>query len=309
MSKPLFKWTGGKNRMRDKYACDFWPKRNFKVFIDAFYGGGSVSHWVAEKYPDVLFIINDDNSELMNMYRTLQYLPNNFCDKVAELERDFLLISADDKEARKAFYNSIKMTYIDDHQQPIDEHASLYFMLKINFNGWWKTYNYSKGRYATPPGVVQQKGPFIDYDMLQQRAEFFRERCLYILDGDFATTLQYVDRDSYLYFDPPYRDSTTEYTEQGFDDADQISMCEVMKEAAAHNAQVSMSNKEIGDGFWHKHLPEFEILEYDVKYTAGRGTTTNEVKEVLIRNFESEIEVPPPPLVEIKNPLQRAMQL
>ena len=47
-----------------------------------------------------------------------------------------------------------------------------------------------------------------------------------------------------------------------------------------------MSNKEIGHGFWHDHVGNMEILEYDAKYTAGRGTTTNDVKEVLIRNFE-----------------------
>ena len=289
MVKPLFKWTGGKNRMREKYALDFWPKRHFNVFVDAFYGGGSVSHWVAERYPNTLFIINDYNTELMHMYRTLRDHTDAFCDKVAELEKAFLQISHDDKEGRKAYYNDLKMAYVNNHLQmkSYDESASLYFMLKINFNGWWKTYNYSNGRYATPPGVVQQKVPFIDYELLRQRSDFFRNRCLHMFDGDFSATLQYVDRDSYLYFDPPYRDSTTEYTENGFDDTDQISMCQVMTEADTIGAQVSMSNKEIGDGFWHKHLPEFEILEYDVKYTAGRGTTTNEVKEVLVRNFES----------------------
>ena len=53
-----------------------------------------------------------------------------------------------------------------------------------------------------------------------------------------------------------------------------------------HGAAVSMSNKDIGDGFWEHQLGNMEILEYDVKYTAGRGTTVNEVKEVLIRNFK-----------------------
>ena len=47
-------------------------------------------------------------------------------------------------------------------------------------------------------------------------------------------------------------------------------------------------NKEIGDDFWQEHLGNMEILEYDAKYTAGRGTTINDVKEVLIRNFEIE---------------------
>jgi len=279
MANPLFKWTGGKNRMREEYSIDFWPRRGWKVFIDAFYGAGNVSQWVADKYSKALYIINDDNTELMSMYRTLRDQPDLFISQVAKLEREFLTIPYRDNDSRKAYYNDIKLEYVDGGYN-VYESARLYFMLKVSFNGWWKTYNYSKGRFATPPGIVNQKNQFIDYGLLRQRSEFFRERCLYMLDGDFADTLQYVDRDSYLYFDPPYRDSTTNYTEQGFDDTDQVNMCEVMIEADARGSQVSMSNKEIGDGFWHKHLPEFEILEYDVKYTAGRGTTTNEVKEV-----------------------------
>jgi len=308
MTKPLFKWTGGKGRMRDKYASDFWPRRNFNVFIDAFYGGGSVSHWVAEKYPHTMFVINDYNTELMSMYRSLRDNPEEFIELVAELEVYFLNVPYDNKEERKAYYNQIKMEYIDGGYT-IEDSARLYFMLKISFNGWWKSYNYAKGRFSTPPGVVHQKASFIDYKHLRQRSKFFRDRCIDLLDGDFANTLQYVDRDSYLYFDPPYRDSTTEYTQDGFSDTDQIRMCDVMKEADERGAQVSMSNKEIGDGFWQKYLPNFEMLEYDVKYTAGRGKTINNVKEVLLRNFESEIEVSPSPKVETKNPLQMVMEL
>ena len=37
MIKPLFKWTGGKNRMMKKYDADFWPNREVKIFVDAFY--------------------------------------------------------------------------------------------------------------------------------------------------------------------------------------------------------------------------------------------------------------------------------
>ena len=287
MLKPLFKWTGGKNRMKKKYGSNFWPKQDFKLFVDAFYGGGAVTHWVADKYPNVEFIINDQNTELVNLYKNLRDNLYWFSESVAELEFEYLQIDADDNVARKAYYNHIKMRYIDNkNMRPTEESALLYFLMKTSFNGWWKVYNYSQGRYSTPPGTVHHKKPFIDYELLKETSEFFNERVMHINNYDFHHTAMFANSETYFYFDPPYRDSSTVYTDEGFNDTDQIRLCDFMQYCDMHGAAVSMSNKDIGDGFWEHQLGNMEILEYDVKYTAGRGTTVNEVKEVLIRNFK-----------------------
>lgn len=289
--KPLFKWTGGKTKMRDKYGRDFWPQKPFTRFIDTFYGGGSVSHWVLNNFPETEFVINDQNSELIQMYRVIRDNPSEFLEVLLKLERDYLAIPGDTVEEvyknRHIYYTGIKMTYINDFQTlgTVAESAHLYFLMKTSFNGWWKVYNYSNGRYATPPGTLDQKTNFIDVDLIQEHHRFFKERCT-ILNGDFEVVRPYITSDSYVYFDPPYRDSSTEYTEQGFTDVDQIRLCELFRYADSVGASVSESNKEIGDGFFEKHLDTFEILLYDVKYTAGRGTTLNNVKENFIRNFQ-----------------------
>ena len=269
--------------MKNKYGYNFYPETDFKIFVDAFYGGGAVTHWVADKYPNVEFVINDQNTELVNLYKTLRDEPESFYDVVSQLEFDYLLTDAEDKVARKAYYNRIKMQYIE--AKNFDA-AMLYFLMKTSFNGWWKVYNYSNGRYSTPPGTVHHTKPFIDFDLLKETSKFFNERVLQINNFDFQRHAEFADSDTYYYFDPPYRDSTTVYTDDGFDDTDQIRLCDFMQYCDMHGAAVSMSNKDVGDGFWEHHLGNMEILEYDVKYTAGRGTTVNEVKEVLIRNFK-----------------------
>jgi DNA adenine methylase len=288
--RPLFKWTGGKNRMKEKYGLAFWPDQEFNLFVDAFYGSGSVTHWVADRYPNAEFIINDDNKELITLYRNLRDCPEWFCDRVAEIERDYLIIPADDNTSRMAYYNEFKMSYINQYKdmKSTEESALLYFMMKVNFNGWWKTYNYSNGRYATPPGTVGQRKSFIDYQLLRETSEFFKERVRYIMNDDFAAVSLEANPKSYLYFDPPYRDSYG-YADEAFDDSDHLRLCELMKQSDQLGASVSMSNKETGDGFWQQHLGDMEILEYDAKYTAGRGTATIDVREVLIRNFRSEV--------------------
>ena len=69
MAKPLFKWTGGKGRLRRKYTdINFFPEADqFDTFVDLFFGGGAVTLWVAEMYPDKKLIINDLNWEMMSM--------------------------------------------------------------------------------------------------------------------------------------------------------------------------------------------------------------------------------------------------
>ena len=82
--------------MRKKYGVDFWPDEDFSVFVDAFYGGGAVTHWVAEKYPNVDFIINDANTELVELYRQLRDSPEAFIDIVNTLEETYLFIDHED---------------------------------------------------------------------------------------------------------------------------------------------------------------------------------------------------------------------
>lgn len=278
--------------MREKYGQDFWPDRPFNRFIDAFYGAGSMSHWVLQHYPETEFVINDQNAELIQMYEVIRDHPQDFIRECQDLESRFLAITDSDAQAQKnrrhEFYTATKMAYIRDYvtMGKVKESASLFFMMKTCFNGWWKTYNYSNGRYATPPGTLLEKKTFIDVDLINRHSQFFNNHCT-ILTGDFENVRSYINSDTYVYFDPPYRDSTTEYTEEGFTDREQIRLCELFKYADAQGACVSLSNKEIGDGFFETHLNGFEMLVYDVKYTAGRGVTLNQVKENFVRNFAS----------------------
>lgn len=283
MLKPLFKWTGGKNRMRQKYEDIFWPDRSFDRFIDCFYGAGAISHWVHERYPNTEFVINDFNSEMVSIYKQLALHPDDFIDMTLRLCEEFNAIEG--KENRKSFYNKLKMAHIQDYEKngELRTGVNLHWMMKNNFNGWWKIYSYSNGRYATPPGVMNDCS--VDVANLKNTAKFLKDQCT-ILTGDFEGVSPYVSSTSFVYFDPPYRDSTTNYTDDGFNEFDQERLCAFFDKAVNKGAVASLSNKEIGDGFFEKHLGKYNIHKMPVKYTAGRGTTTNDVQEVLVTSYE-----------------------
>jgi len=284
--KPLFKWTGGKNKMKAKYGDTFFPDSKYDTFIDCFYGAGAVSHWILEKKPDTKFIINDHNSEMVKLYKTLRDYPDEFIDASLKLQEGHLSINT--IEDRKAFYNYHKLRHCQEYENltDIEEAAALYYMLRVNFNGWWKIYNYSNGRYATPPGTMTEKKPFMDVQNLKNTSKFFKEQCT-ILSGDFENVRPYVTDTSYVYFDPPYRDSTTNYTDDGFNENDQIRLCNFFKECTQKGALSALSNKEIGDGFFETHLGEYNLHKMEVKYSAGRGDTINKVQEILVTNFKN----------------------
>ena len=52
-----------------------------------------------------------------------------------------------------------------------------------------------------------------------------------------------------------------------------------------------ISYQELLDSFWDKHFGSgYKIHDMDAKYTAGRGTSTIDVKEVLVTNFKNNID-------------------
>lgn len=280
--KPPFKWTGGKNRMRDQYRDIFAPPDgNIDTFVDMFCGACSVSLWVAENYPDTKIVLNDFNSELMELYRVFQEEYEPFEKQyLANVNKLLPMEHAD----RKKFYYEVREKYCHHWEEnPTWENAAdLFFMMRINFNGMWKAYHKCNGRYSTPPGTLTQKDKFFKVDEIRKFKSFL-DKCE-LRSGDFGELTEWMKPGTYYYADPPYRDSIVEYKD-AFSEEDQIRLAEFLKEADSAGCWFSESNKEIGDGFWEIHLGEYKIHDMSAKYTAGRGKTLKNVKEVLITNF------------------------
>ena len=96
-TNPPFKWTGGKNRMRQQYRDVFFPKGEIKTFVDMFCGACSISLWVAENYPDAKIVLNDNNSELMELYKVFQDDYDGLEKRYNENVKTFLSFSGTEK--------------------------------------------------------------------------------------------------------------------------------------------------------------------------------------------------------------------
>ena len=289
--KPLFKWTGSKRKMMDKYLEEgpmFWPDGEVTKFVDAFYGAGSITCAAKKQFPNAEFFINDKNDELMTMYFNIRDNVDDLLEITFKLQEEYL--STDDIKTRKDIYNREKMAYIENVDGDVLASARLLFMMPINFNGWWLTYSYSKGRYSTAPGTCEQKTTFIDVQNLQETSQFFRDQAVLTCD-DYSVTRGEMGKGTYFYFDPPYRESSgyqqapSEWDATSFTDKLQIKLCLYAKECHDKGSYVGYSNKDCGDGFYEKHLDFLELKHYNNSFTAQR-TNKNEVVEIFGRNFE-----------------------
>lgn len=283
--KPLFKWTGSKQRMAKQYADLFYPEKVTR-YVDLFCGGLTNLLWVAERYPNAELVINDFNSELILMYRNIKTNTNDVIDVWNQCVQMWLTKTP---EERKEYYYELREKYCLTEQDDITYSGLLLFMLQVNFNGMWKAYHKCNNRYSTPPGTCLQKAPFFNETNIREVAQLF-QRCEMLNESFENVPLQDGD---FVYADPPYRDSVVLY-QGGFTEEHQIQLCNLL---TSHNGDFAYSNKDIHDGFYSQHFPGCNIYDMTAKYTAGRGTSTLDVSEVLVTNF-----------VPVQKPSQNALE-
>ena len=276
----MFKWTGSKQRMLEQYAPHFFPDGEFTRFVDLFAGGLTNSLWVYEKYPDKEFVLNDWNGELVLLYATLA---DNADEVIAEwfkcVQRWLSLEPVD----RKQYYYELREIYCLQNEGKSDVYSSalLLFMLQVNFNGMWKAYKKCNERYSTPPGTCLQKQQFFDVNKITRVANFLKKAT--ICNGDFASVN--IKEGDWLYADPPYRDSVVLY-QGGFNEDDQVRLARFLTESGC---KFAYSNKHIGDSFYSDNFVGCNIIDMAAKYTAGRGTSTLDVTEVLVTNYNCSL--------------------
>ena len=281
MAKPLYKWTGGKGRLLQKYTdLGFFPEiSQFDTFVDLFFGGGAVTCWVAERYPEKKIIINDLNTEMMSLMSQMRDNWQEFRDHYLRVVEVFLNTP---ENKRKALYNCYKKRYAWNYEwlSEAEIAANLLVMMKTNFNGIWQGYIMYGGRYSTPPGHINYKPSLFDIEKVEQFRDVLLRATLYNRSFEEVP----IPEHSWVFADPPYRDTRKMYSDQ-FDDNLQSQLAAFLQ---SQDCLYAESNKEIGDGFWEAHFPDAQIHFLDHKYTCGHGGAVNPVTEVLIKNYGDE---------------------
>ena len=202
---PFVKWAGGKRQLLDKIS-ERLPQA-YNNYFEPFIGGGAV---LFELQPENA-VINDINASLINAYRTIASTPNEFVEKIRELD---LNIGDNGKE----YYYSLREHYNDKlmkEEFDVELAALFVFLNKHCFNGLYRVNG--KGLFNVP--YNNSKKGSIDVESIFQVSEYLKK--VTILQGDFEEACQNAKEGDFVFFDSPYAPlnptSFESYTKEGFD--------------------------------------------------------------------------------------------
>nr|WP_311566099.1 DNA adenine methylase [Peptoniphilus grossensis] len=292
--KPFVKWAGGKGQLLGELEkiYPFYDKK-IKKYAEPFVGGGAVFFDILNKYDLESIYISDINCDLINAYKVIKNYKFELIELLKFMENEFLL---KDNEERKEYYLEKRQKFNDlkmekNNNQNILKAAYLIFLNKTCFNGLYRVN--SKGLFNVPMGSY--KNPLIcDEKNIVSISEKLKN--VEIVCADFKNSDSFIDENTFVYFDPPYRPITntasfTAYTSSSFNDDKQIELANFAKIMNQRGAKIAISNSDPkntdeNDNFFDDLYSDFIIKRVEAnRMINSKANGRGKVKELIITNF------------------------
>lgn len=291
--KPFLKWAGGKSQLLSELE-KFYPFNyfNIKKYAEPFIGGGAVLFDLINKYEISEIYISDTNKELIEAYLEIKNNVEELINSLFKLQEEFLMLNL---EERKKYYN-LKRKRFNELKNKSDTNLEkvtlLIFLNKTCFNGLYRVNK--KGEFNVPMG--NYKNPLI-CDFLNLRLVSEKLKKINIVYGDYKKSIEFIDENTFVYFDPPYRplsntSNFTSYSEECFDDKNQIELANFFIELDKIGAKLLLSNSDPKnmneeDNFFDELYKNFNIKRINAnRMINSKSSNRGKIKELLISNFK-----------------------
>jgi DNA adenine methylase len=272
LAAPFLKWVGGKRQIMPEIV-EHLPK-NIKIYIEPFIGGGAVLFHLQPKKA----IINDFNSELVNVYRVIK---NN-------LEK--LLVDLQKHENESDYFYQIRGVDRTDRfkeMTDIEKASRVIYLNKTCFNGLYRVN--SSGEFNSPFGKYKHPN-IVNEPILRAVSSYLNENDIQLQNTDYEEIMKAADEDSFIYLDPPYHpvsesSNFTGYIQGGWNADDQIRLKKACDELTKRGVKFLQSNSS-ADLIKEQYK---DYMVYTVKANRSinsDGKKRGEVEELLIKNYE-----------------------
>ena len=187
-----------------------------------------------------------------------------------------------------SFYNSI---HLNGHYD-FEKCADFIFLNHTCFNGLYRVnksgkFNVPHGKYKNP--LICDKDNLLLCSRLLQKVE--------ISFGSYEQVLNNSDKNTFVYFDPPYRplvenNSFVSYDKSGFDDNDQIKLTENFKALNKKECSLMLSNSDPkntneNDNFFDDLYNGFEIERvYAKRMINCQANKRGDITEIVVMNYK-----------------------
>jgi len=293
-SHPFIKWAGGKNQLLNTLNSNLPDEIGTKItkYAEPFVGGGALLFSLLNKYEFDEVYICDNNKELINAYETIKNHSKELLWVLGEMQDRYIALS--NLEEKQNYYyeqrerfNETELSY----KTAIEKAALFIFLNKTCFNGLYRVNK--KGKFNVPFG--KHEAPSIcDTENIVKLASVLEKVTVHC--GDYHEVLNFADRATFVYIDPPYRplnatSGFTSYTEEQFSDKNQEELAEVFKKLSENGAKVMLSNSDPHnanpeDNFFDDLYRDFNITRVDAaRMINSKGAARGKIKELLIKNY------------------------
>lgn len=266
MAEPILTWAGGKRQLLDVLIPRLPPKDRFNTYYEPFFGGGAV--FFAIEPPNGH--INDLNAKLMNFYQQVREHPEKIIGENKELDRqmDHLNCVEEEKEyyyERRDEFNALR----NESGKCMDEFREAVLFLYLNrtcWNGLYRTNE--KGEFNVPMGSKWTKMAAIEA-RLRQGYRVLQDTV--ITAQDFTYIEDIVERDDFVFFDPPYPGKSKtakfkKYNPGGFSDEQQEDLVDLALLLDNRGAHVVITNAASAEGIYTENdefMEQFRILRVE----------------------------------------------
>jgi DNA adenine methylase len=275
--KPIIKWVGGKTQMLEELLPLIQNNLNSdSTFYEPFAGGLAVSLALQHKNT----VVNDLNSELINMYRVIRDEPECL---IAGLTNHQTKHSAEwyyfvrDWDRKPDF----------DRLPPVTRAARTIYLNKTCFNGLYRVN--SKGYFNSPIGRTSSgKTPdIVQEDLIREMSQYLKT--VQFHNGSYKDCLTGVTTGDVVFFDPPYDQDesiSTEgfvgYQKEGWTRKDLEELKMICDELSIRGCKIILTNNDTE--FVRELFKDYNFREIEVKRSINRDGNKRKGKELVIYN-------------------------
>lgn len=288
-ARPFLKWAGGKTQLL-KIIRAYYPfSKEINKYAEPFVGGGAVLFDILNTFSLKQVYVSDINNDLILTYNCIRDDVENLVQLLKQYEQEYLVL---DDISRKVYYLAKRDKFnLKEPFSNCQRAALLIFLNKTCFNGLYRLNK--KGEFNVPSGVY--KNPLIcNEENLRLVSEKLQKTK--IICGDYKKSIDFIDEKTFVYFDPPYRPlnktaNFTSYTENVFQDDEQIFLAEFIQRVHEKGAKFLLSNsdpknQDENDLFFDELYAKFNIIRIDASRMINcKGEGRGKIKELLISNY------------------------
>lgn len=291
--KPFLKWAGGKGQLIREIEKYYPFGTTITKYAEPFVGGGAVLFDILNKHKVNEIYISDTNAELINTYKIVRDKIDELVELLQTYQSEYIPLASEDRKeyymSKRESFNELKIN--GNEKTNIEKAALMIFLNKTCFNGLYRVNK--KGLFNVPMGSY--KNPMIcDEDNLRRVS--YKLQNVTIVCGDYRESKDFIDANTFAYFDPPYRPITdtasfTAYTETLFNDEEQIELARFVDEMHTKGAKIVVSNSDpknsnTEDDFFDNIYKAHKIKRVEATRMINcNSEARGRIRELLISNY------------------------